>query len=318
MVVASSANGTVGGTVTLTASCSGTPTSWAWTGCESTTNTCTASATASGTVWYSVVATNSKGASEPAGVSVTWRMNTPPTCTLSASEPMPTLGSTVVLTATCTGAVDYAWTGCASTASTCVPASPAAAGPVTYGVTATNSSGTSAPASVTVSWQPSLDLCAPYADRIDYQMPWNAVNDNGTGINPLHTNDHGGMRPQTVVVVRFTVPASAPMTWTVPQSRVDVSEYQGAPTARHVTLATRPCDFRAVDATGMSGPLAQANGTTAAVNWTANLATPLAGYVNLRAGVTYYLNVRNWDSGTNMASCTGTTCDALVGFTWPR
>lgn len=315
-VTSSTLNGTIGGQVTLTASCTGAPASFAWTNCESTASTCTASASAAGPVYYSVVATNAKGTSEPAGVTVTWRTNNPPTCSLTASQLMPTLGASVVLTANCSGgAVDYAWTGCASTASTCVPASPAGAGPVTYSVTATNSSGTSAPASVTLTWL--LDLCGPLTDRLEYEMPWNAPQDT-SGTNPMHTSERGGMRPGTVVVVRFTVPSSAPSTWTVPQSRVDVAEFQGPPTARHVTLSAHPCDFRAVDATGVNGPLAAAQGTSAALNWTANLATPLTGYTNLAAGRTYYVNVRNSDVAGTMTTCTAATCDALVGFSWPR
>jgi hypothetical protein len=66
----------LGGTLTLTANCTQSPTSYTWTGCSSTTSTCQASATALGPASYSVTATNALGTSAPAAANVTW--TTPP------------------------------------------------------------------------------------------------------------------------------------------------------------------------------------------------------------------------------------------------
>ena len=66
----------LGGTVTLTANCSQSPASYAWTNCNGSGRSCQASASSLGQVSYSVTATNSFGASAPAQTSVTW--TTPP------------------------------------------------------------------------------------------------------------------------------------------------------------------------------------------------------------------------------------------------
>jgi len=66
-----------GGSVTLTASCTQSPTSYAWTGCTSATSTCVATSDTLGPANYSVIASNSSfGPGSAAPVSVTWQ--TPP------------------------------------------------------------------------------------------------------------------------------------------------------------------------------------------------------------------------------------------------
>lgn len=72
-LAASTTTPTVGANLTLTASCSGSPTSYAWTGCSSTTTTCTASATSTGARTYSMTSSNSAGTSAAASVQVTWQ-----------------------------------------------------------------------------------------------------------------------------------------------------------------------------------------------------------------------------------------------------
>ena len=62
----------LGGTVTLTANCTQSPTSYNWTGCNSSTATCQASASALGPASYSMTATNSFGPGTPASANVTW------------------------------------------------------------------------------------------------------------------------------------------------------------------------------------------------------------------------------------------------------
>jgi hypothetical protein len=67
-----------GQTITLTATCSNSPTSYAWTNCASTTSTCLATSNSAGTQNYSVQATNVIGTSTAASVGVTWQQSTTP------------------------------------------------------------------------------------------------------------------------------------------------------------------------------------------------------------------------------------------------
>jgi len=151
---ASSNNPQINTSVTLSASCSGNPTSYAWTNCNATGAVCSTAATTAGTVTYSVVASNSIGNSAPATVQVAWQNPAPPSCTVTSSNGTPMAGTSVTLTASCSGSpTNYVWTNCTSSASTCV-ASNANAGAVVYSVAGVNGSGTGTAGTVTVTWQP--------------------------------------------------------------------------------------------------------------------------------------------------------------------
>jgi hypothetical protein len=144
----------VGSSITLTATCSGTPTGYTWSGCSSSGSTCVTSASAAGSVNYSVTASSAAGNSAPATVSVSWQSApvAAVSCTLGASSSTPTVGSSITLSASCTGnPTGFAWVGCSSTGSTCSTTS-ASAGSQSYSMTASNGSNTSAPASVNVVW----------------------------------------------------------------------------------------------------------------------------------------------------------------------
>jgi hypothetical protein len=71
-ISASNGSPALGSSITLTATCSNTPTSYTWAGCTSTTNTCTSSKTVAGAVKYTVAGTNDKGMGAPISVSVAW------------------------------------------------------------------------------------------------------------------------------------------------------------------------------------------------------------------------------------------------------
>ena len=76
-----------------------------------------------------------------------------PLCTVTASAAFPVPNTPVTLTATCTETpTTYAWINCIATAATCIVNS-TSTGAVNYGVIATNSRGSSAPASITLNWQ---------------------------------------------------------------------------------------------------------------------------------------------------------------------
>lgn len=153
----------MGGTSTLTASCSPAAASYAWTGvgCTAeTANTCNVTPTAAGITTYTVIGSNTAGAGNSASATVTVAQ---PSCTLTAAPSSVAPGGSSILTATCSPSVGttYAWTGgvCAGkTTSTCDTG--ALVSSTTYSVTGSNSLGSStANATVTVA-KPDCTLTA--------------------------------------------------------------------------------------------------------------------------------------------------------------
>lgn len=171
-LAASNPTPSVGSGVTLTSTCTGSPTHYVWSGCNSDRETCLASSANTGIQTYGVVATGPDGVSAPAAIAVDWQAaqltGTAPgatatngpslpgstvSCSVTASNTAPTAGSSITLSTLCTVLpTSFAWTGCASNASTCTATS-STGGSVTYSVKATTSSGVSSPATVTVNWQ---------------------------------------------------------------------------------------------------------------------------------------------------------------------
>jgi len=297
----------LGETVTLTASCSGSPTSYQWTGCAAVGAQCTAAQTVAGAKTYSVIATNAAGPGAQANATVNWQAppTSVPVCTVSASNTSPFTGTAITLTASCNNSPSsYTWTGCSSASATCVATSNSA-GSVTYGVSAANVVGNSAAATVAVNWQQSTappDFCSAYNDVVRIGAPWAG--------GPTYPTDYGGaFRANEVLVISITVPASAANAANKLFS-ASVTEYGGSPTFRDMRLSRSPCDFsRAVDPTGANGPISAGyNGQTVAVSGTVG--------VNMQAGQTYYISVRNW-SALSGATCKSSTCNLLVGYQWP-
>jgi len=147
----------VGTSITLSANCTGNPTSYSWAGCTSSTSTCVATSSTPGNQIYAVTGSNSTSTGAAATVSVNWQSSPfPPTtvsCSLAASNTVPLVGTAISLTAACTGSpTSYVWAGCSSSTATCV-ASSALGGISTYSVTASNGISTSTPAVVGVNWQ---------------------------------------------------------------------------------------------------------------------------------------------------------------------
>ncbi|MFO1412742.1 MAG: hypothetical protein U1F10_02305 [Burkholderiales bacterium] len=155
-VTPSNASPGVNTSITLFADCSDAPTSYTWSGCTSTLSTCVATSGTAGPRTYGVMAANAAGTGTQATTTVTWLQLTPPappTCTLAASDPKPLVGTSVMLTATCSdGPTGYQWIGCDSTGATCT-ATGTAVGPQSYTVIARNDVGTGVPASTSVDWQ---------------------------------------------------------------------------------------------------------------------------------------------------------------------
>ncbi|MEO7158544.1 MAG: hypothetical protein ABI039_13330, partial [Vicinamibacterales bacterium] len=304
---------TVGQSISITASCNGSPTSYAWTGCPSNGPVCTGTATVAGAKAYTVAATNVGGTSLPVSVTVNWAAapTVVPGCSVVSSDSSPFVGQSITLTATCSSSPNpsgYKWTNCSSSQSTC-STSASSTGAVNYSVTASNVVGTSAPAAATVTWQQAVggtDFCGAYN---------NVVYKSASTSGSFYTaSGNGSFASNGVWVVSFVAgPGKSYGT----AGTTDIAEYQGPAVARQVTLSKSLCDFRSVDPTGTNGPYTLGNGNSATVKWNIGAAP-----VGLIAGQTYYFNFRNWspdlNGGQGGNSCSTSTCNAIITVNWPK
>jgi len=320
-LTASSTTLAVGTPLTLSVSCTNSPTSYFWTSCTSTGTTCTTTETTGGVRVYSVNGRNASGFGPAASVSVTWIAppSAAPVCTVSASPPDPYAGATTTLTANCTQSpTSYQWSGCsAATGNTC-RASSASVGPVTYSVTASNAIGTSAAASVSVNWRtpppPGTDFCGSYTDVKRIDLVWGGF---------TSTNDPGGgYAADAVLVGVLRVPSTA--TGTSSPGNISIVEFVNAAATRIMTLSTAACDFRgftpgvfpASDPSGMTAPMAWGFGINPNVNFA--LAGMPGNVPKLIPGQTYYVNVRNREYSTGQLSCGGEECNVRITVNPPR
>ena len=307
----------VGTTITVSAQCSGNPTSYAWSGCTSTTGRCTATSSVAGTQTYTVVASNASGTSAPAAVGVNWqKLPAAPVCSLivTANSDLPVVSSLALLTAACTGTPSsYNWTGCASGSNLCAARSPVA-GVQTYSVSASNAGGTGALAYASVNWQSSPSappgFCGQFSSFLFTDDGW-----TGTRLISRSFTDDPGFAWNGVWVVKLTVPPGAA---SAQRGGITVAEFGGPPTPRQTTLSRFPCDFRPDDPTGNNGPLEQNNGNTTTLSFM--LGASSGGVPGLTPGGVYYVNVRNWQVETGTISCDPSIgrCEAFMDVSLPR
>ena len=213
---------------------------------------------------YAVTGINASGEGPASSIAVTWQQppTAPPTCTLTANTSTPYVNGSVTLTANCTQSPQsWQWSvpGCLGSSPTCQTTS-TVAGPASYTVAATNGFGagtTSQPVSVTWTTPPpgGADYCASYGDVVEVALPWGGTVD---------TKDIGGMRPGTIIVGRFTVPANASVAGA---GQVRFVEYVDGQAMRQMTVSSSKCDFRGfvpgvaspVDPTSTNFPMAWSN-----------------------------------------------------------
>jgi hypothetical protein len=163
---------------TLKAQCDGNPTSYQWTNCASSTDTCTATSTVNAAITYTVRGVNAFGAGAPASVVVEWPGPKPVCTEISASSTAPITGSELTLTTTCTGfPYNYLWRGCLGTGGKTCTDIALQAGPRTYSVQATNLTGEGEPIAVDITWVAGLapPVCSLYvlggSPVVGYEMP---------------------------------------------------------------------------------------------------------------------------------------------------
>jgi hypothetical protein len=321
-IIVDNANPQVGSQATLTASCTNSPTSFAWTNCASVTSSCTASAAAPGPQTYTVVATNAAGPSVPANVTLNWAAppppDPPPVCVLSATaaSETPTVGSLAVMLATCSGSpTSYSWTGgnCASQLTNLCKVRAGSPGVINYSVTAFNSSG-SGNASIPVSWvataAPPSGQCGSFPSAL-----YSNVGSSGQSVYSTYFTDPGGFVYNSAWAVKFTVPATAAAG---AFGSLLVAEFNGPPTFREISVSRSACDFRATDLSGASGPLGRATGNSATLPF--KIGANTVAVTGLAAGQTYYLNVRNYSPGSGTVTCTSSQarCDAIATVNLPQ
>lgn len=310
-LAASNPSPSVGTSVTITSSCTNSPSTYSWTGCLSTAANCTDSAATVGTRTYTLVATNASGSSQPASISVTWGAvpTQPPVCSISASSITPKIGETVTFTASCTGSpTTYQWTNCiaqSGTAASC-SATASAAGPITYYVAGQNQYGYSNAAGITVTWQPAggggggggANFCGSNGTIID--LAWGST-------ERFRTAAYGGFAQETMYALRVTVPTTASAYRT--SGYTSMAEYNGPPALRHMTISKSACDFRDPDyvGNGANGPLDATAGTAVLLYW--NVASG-SGAQGLVPGETYYFNFKN-------ITCGQGSCEASSTTNWP-
>ena len=306
----------VGSSLTLTATCSNAPFTYAWTGCSSATSTCVVTSSAAGAAAYSVVARNGAGPSAPASTTVTWQAaGAVATCTLartSQTDP-PVVNGNVVLAVTCDKVVgSYTWNGCASTTNICV-ARESSPGAHTYSVFARNAAGASVPATLTLGWASSAQagpgLCSQFPSYL-----YSDVGSQSARVESARMITLPAFAWNGVWTVRFVVPA----TIGTRVGRLSAAEFAGEPTVREATISRTPCDFRAIDPSGTNGPLSRSSGISVTNLFTADPSRP--GYPVLQPGAAYYYNVRNFDVSNSTITCPASPgrCDAFVESLLPR
>ena len=315
VLIPSSSSPAINTTLTLTASCTNSPTVYEWLNCASVSNLCTTTESTVGTRTYSVFARNVHGVSTQASVTVNWQVppTGPPVCSLSANPANPYANGTTLLTANCTQSpTSYSWVNCSgATGNSCLAAN-SQTGTVTYSVTATNVFGQSPPASITLTWQTppptGADFCGNYPKVKHVDLLWGGQ---------LTTNDPGGgYEHDEVLVGRIRVPSNA--TASSASGVVSAVEYVDGPAARIMSLSPSSCDFRGFqagvyptpDPSGASRPIAWGFGINPSIQF--GLSTTPGSHPKLVPGQTYYINIRNREFSTGSPSCPTAECNLRI------
>ena len=314
-------SGAINVPITLTATCAtGSPNAWTWTGgncAGQTTQSCAANSASVAQVAYSVTARNNIGSGNTATTTVNWT-NTPPVaptgCSVSANpSSLPVGGGAPALAVTCTGGgapTGYTWTASPAptsgfSANAGSGQTPSIAATTFFTVTPNNAGGNGNQASVSVDVAGNV---VGFCNQYPVVLP--VLNATWGLQQSWQSPTSGNFGDSTVWLFKLVVPPGTPNSSII--GRFTVAENGGANTFRQLTISTQACDFRQKDYTGVNGPLAVSNGTTAQVSY--GVATPfIFGPAGLTAGQTYYISVRNWQlDPTPQVSCGLTNCPAVM------
>ena len=306
-----------GATITLFSNCTGSPTSFIWTGCTSAGQRCDATSSVPGVVTYTVAASNASGTGAPAPIDIHWRSLPPaPVCgmVVTSNTSPPVVGSTALLAAGCTNSpTSYNWTNCSSGAALC-QAQSGSPGVQNYSVSGSNAGGTGPAAVRSVNWQAGTPappgLCGQYPSYLFSDLGW-----IGMQINSRDYTDGAGFAWNGVWVVKISIPADASGTQS---GRVTIAEFDGPPTFREVTISRTPCDFRPNDPSGNNGPILRDEGTAPTEYFV--LGASSGGTIGLAPGLDYYVNIRNWNALSNSISCDSSQqrCEAFFYIQLPQ
>ena len=262
---------------------------------------------------------------------VTWTdaAATPPTCTpsgITTPGTMTSAGGTIALNANCvpTAGVTYTWTRTAPTAG--APTNPTTATPsdtmaanatssavnYTWRVVACTSPTTCDTKTISASVPGTgggAISCPGFTNTVTIDIPYNTA-------SPAQINSVDfppGMNAGTAVVVRL---GAFPVgTVHAAYGRITGSEYSGDPaTIRTAVLSTNSCDWN--NTIGNSFAYQQVG-----IGWgwdlsVAAVGTYSPGILNMAAGTTYYINVKNIDAQGNN-TCSG-SCNMTYKWTTPH
>ncbi len=269
----------------LSASCTGSPTSYTWVGCPAPAGrSCRTIETVEGRKSYTVTATNTAGTSSPTTMTASWVRVAPPVgvnCTLFADPVSPVVGTPLRLTASCTGnPTTFVWSApvCTGNSPTCTPTPQGRPGADEYVLTASNASG-SHTATVRVLWQdpPLPPAPAPTGCQI--------VRFPTTFTTSLKFGRMIGLLMRTEeMAVEFTTPN---YTSTV-RGQLNSFEYFGAPQYKTGAISNKPCDFSfGAGKTNLDGPAGTNNNYFF-------LGKDHPKYVTLEPNQTYYYNLKSF------------------------
>ena len=251
----------------------------------------------------------------------------PSGCTLTPSQTPVTAGASLTLTASCSGGgapTSWSWTGAGASQSTLGPSQFLFASETsTYTVTPSNSGGSGNTASTTVTVSTSggtpppgtgggasiQQACAGLSYKvIDAAVPvgGGANNVYRTTSSGVFSNGSSGFGANDIVVVRFTAPAGDGY------FNIGMNEMGGTlgvAAYRTVSISKDACDFalpRSASSLWTSDDV---------MSFSLNLSTTGSQRTNLEPGLTYYLNIKNYQSGA--PTCSSSQCNVFFTFANP-
>ncbi len=253
----------------------------------------------------------------------------PSGCTASANPagPFAAGGGATTVSVSCASGVptSYSWSASPAVSGLQPTTTAGSQGPLTitqsttFSVTPSNATGAGNVASVPVSVQTGggggggagLANCAAQGITV---LSGNAINIPWGASQGGVTNSSGTFGNSVAWVFQMTVPAGTSNTSVSGSFQVAENGGQGDP--RNVTISKTPCDFRAQDTSGASGPLQICrNGSTCKLYFQVGAPTFFGNFAGLSAGTTYYISVRNYDDFSNNGAggynCPGGNCPAV-------